>query len=66
MLYIRAISNNGVTIGVALEKNAKFSFTIGEIFSQFWIELSIVWGTDLNEFSVFSAIIVVICTGFVL
>ena len=34
MLSIRAISTNGVTIAVALEKNAKFSFTIGENFSQ--------------------------------
>ena len=32
---IRAINNNGETIAMALEKNAKFSFTIGENFSQF-------------------------------
>ena len=34
MLSVRAISNSGVTIAKALEKNAKFCFTIGENFSQ--------------------------------
>ena len=52
---------------MTLEKSAKFSFTIGENFSQFlnWI-FSIVLGTKFNEFSVFSAVIVVICTEFIL
>ena len=67
MLSVRAIYTICVTIAVTLEKSAKFSFTIGENFSQFeLICFSIVWGTEFNEFSVFSAVIVVICTGFIL
>ena len=67
MLSIRTIYTICVTKAVALEKSAKFSFTAGENFSQFlnWI-FSIVLGTKFNEFSVFSAVIVVICTGFIL
>ena len=67
MLSVRAIYTICTTIVVTLEKSAKFSFTIGENLSQFlnWI-FSIVLGTKFNEFSVFSAVIMVICTGFVL
>ena len=36
MLSIRAINNIGATIAVTLEKSAKFSFTIGKNFSQFF------------------------------
>ena len=35
MLSVRAINNNGTIIAVTLEKSAKFTFTIGENFSQF-------------------------------
>ena len=67
MLSVRAINTICATIAVTLEKGANFSFTIGENFSQFlnWI-FCIVLGTEFNEFLVFSAVIVVICTGFIL
>ena len=35
MLSIRAINNTDAIIAVVPEKSAKFSFTIGENFSQF-------------------------------
>ena len=35
MLSVKAINNIGAAIVVTLEKSAKFSFTIGENFSQF-------------------------------
>ena len=67
MLSIRAINTICATIAITLKKSAKFSFTIGDNFSKFlnWI-FSIALGTEFNKFSVFSAVIVVICTGVIL
>ena len=53
MLNIRAISNNGVTIAVALEKNAKFSFTIGENFHKFELNFLLCEVLSLMHFQYF-------------
>ena len=67
MLSVRGIYTICATIAMKLEKGANFNFTIGENFSQFlnWIFFYCV-GTEFNEFLVFSAVNVVICTGFIL